>query len=353
MILADICNFIKGQSIPTIKNKQITPEDIPIISSNHIVWNDFFSPPHFTNTGKVFSQPGDIILIPNGLKFIFNPCNSKFCIDRGVYIIRPNQNYEINTTYLSYWLQNFDLPLNKIRSPYLYSSEIDFLKNHKINLPTQENQNRIASALDQTKDLNMELLHISLLATKFIKNVFFFIFGDPLKNPHNWNTVPLSKIAKLSLYKSPTSAIINLFKNNRWDSAGFLSVPFSINDPKTVVQQSVQIGFKTPWPIGINNFSSNKYLYRITITSNLILPEFLDNLLGTNYGNYYLPPIFKQLSLGYSFFKAKMLDFPVLLPILSLQQNFKSLLNKVIHMHESLLLKQNFLIYNFNKSLLS
>lgn len=92
--------------------------------------------------------------------------------------------------YLFYFLQTAHIPNTG------YNRHFKWLKELEIPLPPISEQRRIASILDKVTDLiakrRAQIEKLDLL----VKSRFVEMFGDPVKNPKNWNILPLKLLGE-------------------------------------------------------------------------------------------------------------------------------------------------------------
>ena len=68
-----------------------------------------------------------------------------------------------------------------------------FLESHKIPLPPLAEQKRIAAILDKADAIRRKLQQSLRLSDDFLRSVFLDMFGDPVTNPMGWPVEPLSE----------------------------------------------------------------------------------------------------------------------------------------------------------------
>jgi len=74
------------------------------------------------------------------------------------------------------------------------------LKNLEFNVPSLEEQKRIAAILDKADSLRRKCLQAIRLADDFLRAVFIEMFGDPVTNPKGWPIATLPDIASKERY---------------------------------------------------------------------------------------------------------------------------------------------------------
>ena len=152
--------------------------------------NQFIS--GYFNSPKGIFEKGDAIVFGDHtriLKFIDHPF---FIGADGVKILRPANPCD-NIKFLYYALKALKIP------SLGYSRHFKILKESLVGYTTdRQRQNRIVEKLDKIILLisyrEKQLLQLrSLASSRFIE-----MFGDPVTNPHGWETRPLDKLGELN-----------------------------------------------------------------------------------------------------------------------------------------------------------
>lgn len=106
--------------------------------------------------------------------------------------------------FLRHWLQSreFRIQITKLVTG---SAQLNFGPSHlkaiKINLPSLEEQQRIAAILDQAEELRAKRRAAIALLDQLPQAIFLEMFGDPVTNPMGWPKVQFSELATTRLGK--------------------------------------------------------------------------------------------------------------------------------------------------------
>lgn len=117
------------------------------------------------------------------LKYVDTPC---FLGADGVKLLKAkieNPNYR----YLFYALSHADIPDTG------YNRHFKWLKEVNINLPSKQRQHEIVTVLDKVSDLISLRKHQLAKLDDLVKARFVEMFGDPVRNPMQWDTYPLEE----------------------------------------------------------------------------------------------------------------------------------------------------------------
>lgn len=129
------------------------------------------------------------------------------------HVLRPNPNLIISSWlyYLTSWSEfRRECEKNMTGSAGQKRVPKTFLENYKIELPTLNEQRKIAAVLDKVSDLitkrRQQLDKLDLL----VKSKFVEMFGDPENNTKNWNVLPMSEVCSVGsskrIYQSEQSS---------------------------------------------------------------------------------------------------------------------------------------------------
>lgn len=109
---------------------------------------------------------------------------------------------DVDPGYLQRWFERHP-PSRLIPNdayPSIRTSEIGALK---IELPTKEEQKRIAAILEKAETIRRKREQAIQLADAFLRSVFLDMFGDPVTNPKGWKKHKLGEIARIRRGASP------------------------------------------------------------------------------------------------------------------------------------------------------
>jgi type I restriction enzyme S subunit len=222
---------------------------------------------------------------------------------------------------------------------------VDFLKKYKIPLPPLTEQKRIAAILDKADAVRKKRQKSIRLLDEFLQSVFLEMFGDPVKNEKGWEAKSLEELS---------SIISGVTKGRKLVGNEIITLPYlrvanvqdgyiDIKDIKTIevyaYEQSKyqlidgdlllteggdpdKLGRGSVWHNEIQNCIHQNHIFRVRTNKKILNPEYLSKLIGSLYGKNYFLRSAKQTT-GIATINSRQLKcFPVLLPPLSLQNQF-------------------------------
>ena len=209
----------KGTKIPT--EKYLKSGKYPIIDQGQSYISGYCN----DETGLFDDIPviifGDHTRI---IKYVDQPC---FLGADGVKLLK-SKDRQANYKYLYYALCSAKIPDTG------YNRHFKWLKELEIPLPPLEIQKQIADTLDKvthTIDLcNAILEKLDLL----VKSRFIELFGDPVENPFQWDTIPLENACQ-SIVDCPHSTPSYTFENT-----GYMCIRTSIVKKNAILWDKIE-----------------------------------------------------------------------------------------------------------------
>jgi type I restriction enzyme S subunit len=139
-------------------------------------------------------------------------CNQAVCV------IRPCEDL-VDVRYLNFWLASEDarrqMSAGKVTGVI---SNFNLTKARELHvlLPSLPEQKQIADILDKADAIRSKRKRTIKLAEQFLRSTFIDMFGDPVINPRNWETVPVSHfVSKLeggkNLKPAPEDALTKYY----------------------------------------------------------------------------------------------------------------------------------------------
>jgi type I restriction enzyme S subunit len=124
--------------------------------------------------------------------------NGKFNAYQRVYIIESIDKEILATKFLTRFLDTCLRSLrSKTKGAVIQFIRLGDLTGLKLVLPSLDEQIHIANILSKAENLINQRKESIHLLDEFTKSTFLEIFGDPVRNDHNWNTKRLDNISKL------------------------------------------------------------------------------------------------------------------------------------------------------------
>jgi len=277
---------------------------------------------------------GRIMLLPSKSSVI---CTMQYIIPNGI----------LDTKYLYYALisKNLSKYSSGATIPHIYFKDY---KKEKIALISESEQKKVINILDRIIDIiNKRKNQINLLE-ELVKSRFIEMFGDPIKNEKGWDKIFIEEIASLvSRGKTPKyveKSKIGVINQAciYWEKIKFENIKYH-EDKKDILilqDQDILINSTGTGTLGrVNIFIKNKekdIIYTIDTHITLLrLKQWKSNSIYLK--NYFRIPIIQKYLINkcvngstnqIELSKEKFNNFRVLLPPLSLQNEFAEFVEK-------------------------
>ena len=277
---------------------------------------------------------GRIMLLPSKSSVI---CTMQYIIPNGI----------LDTKYLYYTLisKNLSKYSSGATIPHIYFKDY---KKEKIALISESEQKKVINILDRIIDIiNKRKNQINLLE-ELVKSRFIEMFGDPIKNEKGWDKIFIEEIASLVL-RGKTPKYVEKSKIGvinqaciYWEKIKFENIKYH-EDKKDILilqDQDILINSTGTGTLGrVNIFIKNKekdIVYTIDTHITLLrLKQWKSNSIYLK--NYFRIPIIQKYLINkcvngstnqIELSKEKFNNFRVLLPPLSLQNEFAEFVEK-------------------------
>jgi type I restriction enzyme S subunit len=224
-----------------------------------------------------------------------------------------------------------------------------------IPLPPLEEQKRIASILDKAEGIRCKRRQAIQLADEFLRSVFLDMFGDPVLNPKGWKEARLDQISEI---------VSGVTKGRKLNDKVTVIVPYmrvaNVQDGRILIDdvQEIEVlksevekyrlrqgdillteggdpdklGRGAVWKGEIDPCIHQNHIFRVRTNMEIILPEFLSALIGSQRGKRYFLKAAKQTTGVASINKTQLSGFPALLPPIDIQYEYLRRLEKFDHM---------------------
>ena len=264
------------------------------------------------------------------------------------YII-PNENVDIG--YLAYAMESMNLAkyYTGATIPHIYFKDY---REEELPLPSLDEQRRIAAILDKVTDLinkrRAQLDKLDLL----VKSRFVEMFGDPVLNPMNWPSVPLSDMADIvsgvtkgrktkehDLIEVPYMAVSNVKDGYiDWKTVKTIAATQSEIDQYRLLPDDVlmteggdpdKLGrgaiIKTP----LENCIHQNHVFRVRLNETKILPVYFAEYLQHQKAKRYFLRCAKQTTGIASINMTQLKGLPTIVPSTELQISFNKEIEQV------------------------
>lgn len=213
-------------------------------------------------------------------------------------------------------------------------------------LPSIDDQREIVDLLSRAEGIVRLQREAQKKAAEIIPALFVEMFGDPATNPKGWPTAPLSTVAevisgvakgrKLSPEESielPYMRVANVKDGHldlsevkriaikRTEADRLLILPGDLlmtegGDPD-------KLGRAALWRGEIEGCVHQNHIFKVRSDRDCLVPEYLRSLAGSGYGKAYFLSVAKKTTGIASINKTQLSAFPVVLPPLEAQAEFR------------------------------
>ena len=321
-------------------NKKTNPQ-YPYYGANGIV--DFIDEYIFDEELLCIAEDGGNWGYKQNCSYIVN---GKYWVNNHVHVLKPKKNVEIK--YLMYYLNYTDLTsyITGTTRGKLTRTALDKIQ---INLPELEIQREIVIILDKINNLIEKNKKRIIYLEELVKSRFIEMFGDPIKNEKGWDKIFIEEIASLvSRGKTPKyveKSKIEVINQAciYWEKIKFENIKYH-EDKKDILilqDQDILINSTGTGTLGrVNIFIKNEekdIIYTIDTHITLLrLKQWKSNSIYLK--NYFRIPIIQKYLINkcvngstnqIELSKEKFNNFRVLLPPLSLQNEFSEFATKI------------------------
>ena len=320
-------------------NKKTNPQ-YPYYGANGIV--DFIDEYIFDEELLCIAEDGGNWGYKQNCSYIVN---GKYWVNNHVHVLKPKKNIEIK--YLMYYLNYTDLTsyITGTTRGKLTRTALDKIQ---INLPELEIQREIVIILDKINNLIEKNKKRIIYLEELVKSRFIEMFGDTIKNDKGWDKIFIEEIASLvSRGKTPKyveKSKIGVINQAcvYWEKIKFENIKYH-EDKKDILilqDQDILINSTGTGTLGrVNIFMKNEekdIIYTIDTHITLLrLKQWKSNSIYLK--NYFRIPIIQKYLINkcvngstnqIELSKEKFNNFRVLLPPLSLQNEFSQFVEK-------------------------
>lgn len=223
--LDNVCDIIMGQA-PSGSSYNEDGDGWPLIAGASDFGDLYPNPKKFTSEAVKFSQVGDIII---GVRATIGEkvwSDDVYCLGRGVAGLRPKEALDRN--YLWHWCSHMRPELErKAKGATFKQVTKEDIAELECVLPSVTEQRRIAAILDKADTISKKRAAVLLDAGKYLRSVFFDLFGDPVANSKGLPEKPIAELAKVTTGNTPSREIDAYFGNHiEWIKSDNLNTPF-------------------------------------------------------------------------------------------------------------------------------
>jgi type I restriction enzyme S subunit len=220
-----------GGPFPFLTVKDMSDEGLSFHSCSHISSTEFDKA---KNAGACPAK-GDVLFSKDGTvgKVHVVEKDRDFAVLSSIAILRPDRE-RLSSRYLGYALQAPEIladAFNRKTGSALQRIILSDLKKVQIPLPSLSIQKAITESLDCASKLRRARRYALQLCDEISPAAFLNMFGDPIKNPHNFDLVQLNDC--LTGIESGYSPVCNGPRKNAkdWAVLGLGAVTWGLFDP--------------------------------------------------------------------------------------------------------------------------
>ncbi|HAV3754944.1 restriction endonuclease subunit S, partial [Acinetobacter baumannii] len=342
--LGDIADFINGVAF---KPEDWGTEGKPIIRIQNL--NDPSKEYNYTERevkDANIARKGDLLVSWSASLGVYEWHGQDACINQHIFKVVPN-NEKIDKTYLK---RALELSIVEMESQVhgatmKHITRGKFLAN-KIPLPPLAEQRRIASILDQADELRQKRQQAIKKLDQLLQATFIDMFGDPVSNPKGWRSdknlgdvadivsgiTKGRKITGKSLREIPYLAVSNV-QDKYLNLSIIKTIEASDDEIKryklrqgdlllTEGGDPDKLGRGTLWNNEVDECIHQNHVFRVRLTSKEFTPNYLNWIIGSEYGKRYFLKSAKQTTGIASINMGQLKKLPLLIPPINLQIQF-------------------------------
>ena len=294
-----------------------------------------------------FSYNCECVLVAGNGDLNVKYYNGKFDAYQRTYIIESKSKEVLDVRYLFHFLDKY---LVKLREQSI-GGIIKYIKlgnltEAKIPLPPLAEQRRIASILDQADELRQKRQQAIEKLDQLLQATFIDMFGDPVSNPKGWRSdknlgdvadivsgiTKGRKITGKSLREIPYLAVSNV-QDKYLNLSIIKTIEASDDEIKryrlklgdlllTEGGDPDKLGRGTLWNNEVDECIHQNHVFRVRLTSKEFTPNYLNWIVGSEYGKRYFLKSAKQTTGIASINMGQLKKLPLLTPPLDLQIQF-------------------------------
>ena len=226
-------------------------------------------------------------------------------------------------------------------------------------IPPLPDQRRIVDLLTRAEGIVRLRREAAAKAAELIPAIFIDMFGDPASNPKGWSVHALSEVANIisgatkgrkllpdECIELPYMRVANV-KDGHLDLSEVKTIEIKRSevaklriDPGDLLMTEGgdpdKLGRGALWRGEIDLCIHQNHVFKVRSHPEKLVPEYLRSLVGSQYGKAYFLSVAKKTTGIASINKTQLSAFPVLLPPMPLQCDFRKLVDSA----ESILAQQ-------------
>lgn len=302
----------------------------------------------YTDQSGVEVFPNDLIIAWDGANAGTIGFNLSGYIGSTLARLRIKQN-EFDAKFLGWYLRSKSKDLRQnctgATIPHISKAYLESIEIPKIDLTTQK---KIAQLLEEADIARQKRRTSNALTDQFLQSTFLYMFGDLVVNSNHWEKAALHEVALVTSGVTkgrslngadkivvPYMRVANV-QDGMLDLREIKEIEIKKQELSKYVLQSGDIllteggdpdklGRGAVWYGQIQNCIHQNHIFKVRADQKLLVPEFLSFQFGSQYGKQYFFKAAKQTTGIASINSTQLKAFPVLIPPLTLQQKFASI----------------------------
>lgn len=231
--IEELPNLVFFQEGPGVRNNQYTDSGVKLLNVANLKDGNVY----LDNTDRYISEEeaygkyshflvdeGDLIIASSGIKVEYFDKKMGFakkehlplCMNTSTIRFKTLDDNILDIEYFAYFLKTnyFKKQISRLITG---SAQLNFgpshLKQIKVILPPIETQKKIVEVLDKAQELIDKRKEQIEELDELVKSMFIEMFGDPVKNPKEWNKVNIG-----SKFEIKTGATPSRKENTYWEN---------------------------------------------------------------------------------------------------------------------------------------
>ncbi len=282
---------------------------------------------------------------------------SPSCVDNNVMAVIPQPELiDPDFLYFAFLAKNISDFASASNPPSIRKPDVE---NWCLPVPALPEQRRLVDLLTRAEGIVRLRREAAAKAAELIPAIFIDMFGDPASNPKGWSVHALSEVANIisgatkgrkllpdECIELPYMRVANV-KDGHLDLSEVKTIEIKRSevaklriDPGDLLMTEGgdpdKLGRGALWRGEIDLCIHQNHVFKVRSHPEKLVPEYLRSLVGSQYGKAYFLSVAKKTTGIASINKTQLSAFPVLLPPMPLQCDFRKLVDSA----ESILAQQ-------------
>jgi type I restriction enzyme S subunit len=323
-----------------------TPTDVTALDQLYIAsTKESVTDEGLQNSSTKLMSPGAVLLTSRATIGYTAVATVPICTNQG--FVNFVCGSDLLPEFLAYWLRTQkEKMLQHAGGTTFKEIARGTLRKFEISYPPIDEQRRIVDQLSRAEGIVRLRRQAQQKAAELIPAIFVDMFGDPATNPKGWPVFALSEVSEvisgvakgrdLSADESielPYMRVANV-KDGRLDLDEVKTIRIKHNEVEklrivpgdllmTEGGDPDKLGRAALWRGEIDLCVHQNHIFKVRSRRDRLVPEYLRSLVGSAYGKAYFLSVAKKTTGIASINKTQLSAFPVLIPPLAAQENFR------------------------------